>query len=274
MRADVPVAAAADAAAACPICAGRRVHPVVRRNGWTVYRCLACTNGFLTGAQARDGSREGPDWFRREPEPRRSLRRYWRAVGKAWRRLLYGREFEARKLTRVLRWRDRGKLLDIGCARGEFLNVAQRHFEVYGVETSATALERARAAFGSRVFGGDLREARFPAETFDVVTLFSTVEHLDDPVGVLRECRRVMREGGILVVKTPNFSSLNRQLLGGEWSGYKLPEHRFFFTPGGIRRVFDRAGLVPLPARWRDRHPLSDSMYAYARKERDGEGAA
>lgn len=261
-------------AAGCPICAGRYPQPVFRKNGWTVYRCAACTNGFLAGAHGREGSREGLDWFRREAEPRGMLRRRWRAVGKAWRKLLYGREFEARKLRRVLRLQDRGRLLDIGCARGEFLSVAQRHFEVYGVETSATALERARAAFGSRVFAGDLHEARFPAETFDVVTLFSTVEHLDDPVAVLRECRRLLRKGGILVVKTPNFSSLNRQLLRGGWSGYKLPEHRFFFTPGGIRRLFARVGLEPLPAPWRDRHPLSDSMYAYARKERDGEGEA
>jgi SAM-dependent methyltransferase len=266
--------AAVDVMLACPLCAGRRVRPVLRKDGCTVYRCAACTNGFLTGAEVREGARAGPDWFRREPEPRRSLRLRWRAVGKAWRRLLYGREFEARKLYRVLRWRSGGRLLDIGCARGEFLHVAQRHFDVYGVETSATALEGARAAFGSRVFAGDLREARFPAGMFDVVTLFSTVEHLDDPIAVLRECRRVLREGGILVVKTPNFSCLNRQLLGGEWSGYKIPEHRFFFTPDGIRRLFASAGLAPLPARWRDRHPLSDSMYAYARKERDGEGGA
>ncbi|MGH7395809.1 MAG: hypothetical protein ACREJF_09475, partial [Candidatus Methylomirabilales bacterium] len=75
------------------------------------------------------------------PEARGILRRRWRAVEKAWRRLLYGGEFEARKLRRVLRWRDGGRLLDIGCAKGEFLGVAQRHFEVQGVEVSPTALE-------------------------------------------------------------------------------------------------------------------------------------
>ena len=262
------------AAAGCPICAGPRVRPVLRRDGWAVLRCVGCTNGFLAGAAGAVAGRGGTDWHRRQPEARGRVRRGWRTVGKAWRRLLYGREFEDRKLRRVLRWQDRGRLLDIGCARGEFLSVAQRHFEVYGVETSATALERARAVLGPRVFAGDLREARFPAEAFDVVTLFSTVEHLDDPVAVLRECRRVLREGGILVVKTPNFSSLNRQLLGGGWSGYKLPEHRFFFTPGGIHHLFARVGLEPLPAPWLDRHPLSDTMYAYARKERDGEGGA
>lgn len=266
--------APADVAAGCPICAGRRLHPIVRKNGWTVYRCAACTNGFLAGARAGEGSRERLDWFQREPEPRGILRRRWRGVGKVWKRLLYGREFEARKLRRVLRWRDGGRLLDVGCAKGEFLRVARRHFEVQGVEVSPTALEEARATLGHRVFAGDLLEANLPEASFDVITLFSTVEHLAEPVAVLRKCRRLLRDGGILVVKTPNFSSLNRRLLRGGWSGYKLPEHRFFFTPGGIRRLFARAGLEPLPAPWLDRHPLSDNMYAYARKGRDGEGRA
>jgi SAM-dependent methyltransferase len=266
--------AVANVAAACPICAGRRLHPVLRKNGWTVYRCAACTNGFLAGMRPGEGSFEHLDWFQREPEPRGIVRRCWRAVAKAWKRLVYGREFEARKLRRVLRWRDGGRLLDVGCARGEFLHVARHHFEVQGVEVSPTALTEARATLGHQVFAGDLLEANLPAAFFDVITLFSTVEHLAEPVAVLQECRRLLRDGGILVIKTPNFSSLNRRLLRGGWSGYKLPEHRFFFTPSGIRRLFGRVGLEPLPAPWLDRHPLSDNMFAYARKERDGERGA
>jgi SAM-dependent methyltransferase len=265
--------ASADVAAGCPICAGRRLHPIVRKNGWTVYRCAACTNGFLADARAGEGSRERLDWFQREPEPRGILRRRWRAVAKAWKRFVYGREFEVRKLRRVLRWRDSGRLLDIGCATGEFLRVARRHFEVQGVEVSPTALERARASFGDQVFAGDVLEANFHGGAFDVITLFSTVEHLADPVAVLQECRRLLREGGILVVKTPNFSSLNRRVLRSGWSGYKLPGHRFFFTPRGVRHLFARVGLEPLPSPWSERFPLSDNMYAYARKGRDGEGS-
>ncbi|MBI3002508.1 MAG: class I SAM-dependent methyltransferase [candidate division NC10 bacterium] len=261
-------------AAACPICAGRRVRPVLRKDGWVVLRCVGCTNGFLAGGAAGAADRGDVDWHRRQPEAHGRVRRAWRAVGNALKDVIFGRAFEDRKLRRVLRWQDRGRLLDVGCARGEFLSVAQRHFEVHGVEVSATALERAHAAFGPRVFAGDLRDARFAAEMFDVVTLFSTVEHLADPVAVLRECRRVLREGGILVVKTPNFSSLNRQLLRGGWSGYKFPEHRFFFSPRGLRYLFASAGLEPLPSSWLERFPLSDSMYAYARKGRDGEGEA
>lgn len=266
--------APAGGAAGCPICAGQGLHPVIRKDGWTVFRCAACTNGFLARPASAEALPGAADWFQRVPEARGILRRRWRAVGNAWKALIYGRDFEVRKLRRVLRWREGGRLLDIGCAKGEFLSVAQRHFEVQGVEVSLTALERARATLGARVFAGDVLEARFPGETFDVITLFSTVEHLAEPVAVLRECRRLLRDGGILVVKTPNFSSLNRRFLRGGWSGYKLPEHRFFFTPGGIRRLFARAGLEPLPAPWLDRHPLSDNMYAYARKGRDGEGRA
>jgi SAM-dependent methyltransferase len=150
--------------------------------------------------------------------------------------------------------------------------VAQPHFGVQGVEVSPTALEQARARFGARVFAGDVQEANLPEGTFDVITLFSTVEHLAEPVAVLRECRRLLREGGVVVIKTPNFSSLNRRLLGGGWSGYKLPDHRFFFSPRGILELFARTGLEPLPSPWIERFPLSDTMYAYARKRGNGEG--
>lgn len=256
----------AGGAAACPICAGHRLHPVFRKDAWTVFECAACTNGFLSHPSPVVAPAETADWFRRVPEARGIFRRYWRAIGKAWKALVYRGEFEALKLRRVLRWREGGRLLDIGCARGEFLSVAERRFEVQGVEVSPTALERARATLGDRVFAVDVLEARLPRETFDVITLFSTVEHLHDPVTVLQECRQLLREGGVLVIKTPNFSSLNRWILRSEWSGYKLPEHRFFFSPHGIRQLFAQAGLEPLPSPWFDRFPLSDNMYAYARK--------
>jgi len=261
-------------AAGCPICGGQRLHPVFRRDGWTVFRCAACTNGFLARPASAEALPGAADWFQRVPEARGILRRRWRSLGNAWKALIYGRDFEVRKLRRVLRWREGGRLLDIGCAKGEFLSVAQRHFEVQGVEVSLTALERARATLGARVFAGEVLEARFPGETFDVITLFSTVEHLHDPVAVLRECRRLLREGGILVVKTPNFSSLNRRVLRSRWSGYKLPEHRFFFSPRGVRHLFAQAELEPLPSAWFDRFLLSDNMYAYARKGRGGKGNA
>lgn len=265
-------AAPASGAAGCPICAGQHLHAVARRDAWTVFRCAGCTNGFLSGVGGPDALAETADWFQRLPEARGILRRRWRAVGSVWKALVFGSEFEARKLRRVLRFKEAGRLLDIGCANGEFLGVARRHFEVQGVEVSPTALEQARASLGARVFAGDLLEAGFPGETFDVITLFSTVEHLKDPVAVLRECRRLLRDGGILVIKTPNFSSLNRRVLRSRWSGYKLPEHRFFFTPGGICHLFAHAGLEPLPSAWFDRFPLSDSLYAYARKGGNGKG--
>ncbi len=266
-------APSAGSGAECLLCGGCRLHPVFRKERWTVFRCATCTNGFLVSSSAGEALAPPGDWFQRIPERRGVFRRRWHAIGKALRGLLYWRGFEARKLRRVLRWKQGGRLLDIGCAKGEFLSVAQSQFEVQGVEVSPTALQRSRAMFGARVFSGDVREAGFPDEGFDVITLFSTVEHLSDPLAVLRECRRLLRDGGVLVVKTPNFSSLNRRILRGGWSGYKLPEHRFFFNPRGLRLLFARAGLEPLPSTWFDRFPLSDSMYAYAaRKGRDGEG--
>ncbi len=144
-----------------------------------------------------------------------------------------------------------GRLLDVGCATGEFLGLArERGWEVQGTELSPYAVKVARAA-GLPVTPGELWEAALPAEAFDVVTCWHVLEHVTDPRRVVREIRRTLRPGGVLVLATPNlddrvFRAVYRLIRGRRPSLYQPDEreiHLFHFAPATLRRLVAAAGL-------------------------------
>jgi 2-polyprenyl-3-methyl-5-hydroxy-6-metoxy-1,4-benzoquinol methylase len=152
-------------------------------------------------------------------------------------------------------YRQTGRVLEIGCGAGHFLDVARAAgFEAHGTEVSASAIERLRTA-GHPVVQGDLPGLGLPKGHFDAVVLFEVIEHLDDPFAYLRECARIVRAGGALFLTTPNFGSLTRRLLADRWRSVD-PEHLTLFTARGLRRALQRAGFNPTSVSSRNIDPL------------------
>lgn len=97
-----------------------------------------------------------------------------------------------------------GRLLDVGCGTGVFLQLArQRGWEVAGTEFSDFACKNAEAG-GFPIVQGEVWEARFPENSFDAITCWHVLEHAADPRRLLEECHRIVRPGGWLFVATPN----------------------------------------------------------------------
>jgi SAM-dependent methyltransferase len=147
-----------------------------------------------------------------------------------------------------------GRLLDVGCSYGAFLQLArERGWDAEGVELSTVTAEFARRERGLRVFDGTVEQAAFPDDRFQAVTLWDVVEHFDDPVATLSEINRILAPGGILFVFTINQESLlNRvghtlyRASLGRWKHlmtlfYDI-HHNFFFSPDTIRAILRRAG--------------------------------
>lgn len=129
-----------------------------------------------------------------------------------------------------------GRLLDVGCATGVFLDGMRRlGWAVQGVEPSAYAAGYARRRFGLEVFEGLLEEARLPEATFDAITMWDVLEHVHEPRPVLAELARLLRPGGLLVLSLPNPDSLEARLLGEHWLGWDLPRHLNLFRPTQLR---------------------------------------
>ncbi len=138
------------------------------------------------------------------------------------------------------------RLLDVGCSSGAFLLTArQLGFQVEGVEPSVDAARTARAA-GLTVFTGYLEQAQFPDVGFDAITLIEIVEHLRDASALLRECARILKPGGILLITTPNAHSWTARFMGARWAGYSLNDmggHISFFNPQSMRLLAANSGL-------------------------------
>jgi SAM-dependent methyltransferase len=136
-----------------------------------------------------------------------------------------------------------GKVLDIGCGAGDRLDVFRsRGFEPAGVETSDAA-GYARKHLKLNVLKGDLFAARFPVDSFDVVTLYHVLEHTHDPQKVCEEVHRILRKEGLLVIEVPNRESFQYKLFGGRWAAVDVPRDLYYFGTGTLTSLLTKAGF-------------------------------
>ncbi len=149
----------------------------------------------------------------------------------------------------------RSTVLDVGAADGSVARVLrQMECRVWGVELEAGAAEEARAWCEDVVVGDvetiDLKEAL--GRTFDVILFLDILEHLRDPLGVLRGATDLLGDRGFVVISLPNVAhaAMRAQLLGGRFAytdkGLLDRTHLRFFDPTSVREFLADAGLVVL----------------------------
>ena len=142
------------------------------------------------------------------------------------------------------------RLLDVGCGAGFFLKAAQEMgWDAEGVELSETAAGYAHNVLGLRVLRGKFEDGGFSDESFDIVTLQDTLEHLSFPRQALIEVRRVLKHGGLLLLNTPDFNSLSRRFLGPAWAVLSPAEHLTYYTERTLLLSLRRAGFHVLGIR-------------------------
>jgi 2-polyprenyl-3-methyl-5-hydroxy-6-metoxy-1,4-benzoquinol methylase len=138
----------------------------------------------------------------------------------------------------------RGRLLDVGCGDGAFLaRMKNLGWEVVGVELDEKAANVAKTNFGLDVFIGTLENTGFANESFDAITLNHVIEHVGDPIGLLRRCRDLLRRGGRVVVTTPNAEGLGHRIFREHWRGLEVPRHLMLFSLGTLKQAAFAAGL-------------------------------
>jgi SAM-dependent methyltransferase len=149
----------------------------------------------------------------------------------------------ARTVAFIRKFVPTGRLLDIGCAYGFFLQEARPHFEVAGIELAADAAEHCRRNGLDVVTGVADAATLARLGQFDVITLFDVIEHLPAPDEVLALAARHLRPGGIMVVTTGDFASAASRIMGPKWRLMTPPQHLWFFTRDSIRDMGEGAGL-------------------------------
>lgn len=138
----------------------------------------------------------------------------------------------------------RGTILDLGCGRGLFLRVMERFgYSAFGTELDESSARAARAHCGAQVRVGSLVDCSFDAGQFDVITAWQVFEHLHDPDVVLRECHRILRPEGALVMSVPNIESWQACWAGAGWFHLDLPRHLFHYSPATLTAMLESRGF-------------------------------
>jgi len=107
----------------------------------------------------------------------------------------------------------KGRLLDIGCATGVFLDMASKQgWEVEGLEVSTDLAAYARDNFGLKVHCLDLAEDHLESPPFDVATMFDLIEHIPNVNEMIKGCRNILSDEGILIIRTPTEEGLLRDI--------------------------------------------------------------
>ena len=149
-------------------------------------------------------------------------------------------------LFRLLRKREiqkyvkNGSILDIGCGRGLFLHLMRKHgWEVAGVEFDEESALKVSNAYGIKVIPSQSL-SKLPDKSFDVITLFHVLEHTIHPQMTINECKRLLKDGGLLVVEVPNLYSLQASIGKKAWFHLDLPHHFYHFSDVGIKALLKK----------------------------------
>lgn len=145
----------------------------------------------------------------------------------------------------VLEHKQKGRILDIGAGTGIFLSkFKELGWHVDGVEFSKEAGDFSRSVFGVDLKVGDFLDHTYKANTFEVVTLNMSLEHLYEPTKTLHEVHKIMKKGGLLVITVPNIDSVGFAIFRGNWRALDPPRHLYHFTENTLKAVVTNAGFT------------------------------
>ncbi|MES1167373.1 MAG: methyltransferase domain-containing protein, partial [Pseudomonadota bacterium] len=218
----------------CPICSGKRIAYAFSQEEYRVCRCNDCTFMFVNPQPSDEvlakiynetyfiGSISGESAIAQDVK---------RATARHYLRLM---ELYAGPL--------RGRVLEIGCGRGEFLEeAAAAGLAAVGVEYAEASAAQARAALQGRaeVVTGDIESAQLPDGAFDYCVFADVIEHVRHPATFIDQVWRVLKPGGLVFIATPSVDSPSARFMQENWMEFKL-EHLSYFSRHTLDQLLHR----------------------------------
>ena len=157
------------------------------------------------------------------------------------------RTYFLQHIQHIKRLMGKGTLLDVGCAKGNFLELARSEgYSVYGLEISEYAADAAAGTVGKeRIEVGTIEGSSHPPGMFDVITMFDFIEHVHDLDATLAAVSELIKSDGLLYIVTPSTSSMSFKFMGSQWWHYK-EEHLYYFNRKSLAALLERFGFQVL----------------------------
>ena len=229
----------------CPLCNGSVVHTEcmardeLRNEGECLYRyvrCFSCQTLYLdplpTGVPLSELYDSGYHIWNKN-----SLKLFFHYLF-----------LDLPQVRTVQKFKKGGSLLDIGCGMGTFLACVRKNtnWKIEGIEPSSYGCESAFEKLGLSVRQTTLEDAPFAARSFDVITLWDVLEHVENPRSTLKKVHRLLKEDGVVLISMPNIGSVDYPLFKERWYYLAAPYHFSLFSPSGVRRLLREEGFDPL----------------------------
>lgn len=230
----------------CPLCSGiTLVHfltctdHLVSGKNFELKRCSSC--GFIftsdpPGEKEIGSYYESEDYISHTDSGKTIFDKTYKAVRKIM--LVIKRKFVINSIQKPS-----GKILDLGCGTGHFLNEMKRSgWETAGVEVNKKAREHSVSEFGLEVIPPE-SIGSLPSGQYDCITLWHVLEHFHDPFDYFREIRRLLKPTGAVVVALPNSDSFDALHYGKDWAAFDVPRHLWHFNPATFSMFAEKAGF-------------------------------
>jgi SAM-dependent methyltransferase len=221
--------------ASCPICAGTELKDLWKVNGYAIARCRKCSLVFVLDRVTAEELQEHyavPDGS--YDESNTDCLTYY---------------YEILRGLIESRCPQRGRILDIGCSGGWFLDV-MKGWECHGTEVSAAYTKIASERFGDRIVTGLFEDYPRRENYFDVITLQDVFDHLRDPQAVLNKCNLMLKPGGLIVIKVHNIECLYAKVAGSRFYAVQPPGHLFYYSKKTLELILGKTGFQTVDARF------------------------
>jgi SAM-dependent methyltransferase len=149
-----------------------------------------------------------------------------------------------RKLAMISTFQQKGEILDIGCATGQFLNYMSDHgWNTTGIEPDEKTRSRAISEYDLQVYPEEKLNA-FEKASFDVITMWHVLEHVSDLNGRMVQLKNLLKPGGTILIAVPNCEAYDAEKYKEFWAGYDLPRHLYHFTKSDLKLLVEKFGFT------------------------------
>ena len=222
----------------CILCGSVNRTVLYSRNEWKVYKCVECNLGFL---DPQPDNEEVASLYQQEYFQNHYNNELIPGSPEMKERLLQ----EKHRLRFFHKFKKKGMILDIGCGRGYFLLACRKQgYKVEGIDISADVANYVSSNLKITVHVGEVRNVTLPERTFDIITLWHSLEHTADPNVYIQNARKWLKDDGILVVDVPNYEGHDAKMNWQNWSNWDLPYHFYHFTEDSLTCLLHKHGFA------------------------------